>query len=234
MNLPAGAARTIARARKLTGQSEAVAAALRSPQHLRTLRRVAGYTMVPTLVGIDNLELVARYGTVPGDIVECGTWRGGMSAAMAMTSPAHHFSLFDSFEGLPEVTEADGESARKWQTDERTHDNCSATEADARAAMSLSGHTDFELHRGWFEATVPTWAERKHPISVLRLDGDWYESTKVCLDHLAPLVVPGGVIIIDDYGVWEGCSKAVHDYLAEHSSPWTIATTRHGVAYIAV
>lgn len=190
--------------------------------------------MLATTAAIDNLELVAKYGTVRGDIVECGTWKGGMSAAMAMTSPGHHVVLFDSFEGLPDVTEADGEAALAWQTTSRDHDNCSAAEADAHAAMALAGGADYEVNRGWFEDTVPQWATQGRPIAILRLDGDWYDSTKLCLDHLAPLVVSGGVIIIDDYAMWEGCSKAVHDYLSERASPWRIATTRHGVAYIAV
>ena len=57
---------------------------------------------------------------------------------------------------------------------------------------------------------------RDEPIAILRLDGDWYDSTMVCLEHLFPKVIPGGLIILDDYYAWDGCSKALHDYLSKY------------------
>lgn len=69
-------------------------------------------------------------------------------------------------------------------------------------------------------------------IALLRLDGDWYDSTMTCLMHLFPLVTTGGLVIIDDYGVWEGCTRAVHRYLADNERPEGIRTTSSGVAYI--
>ena len=73
-----------------------------------------------------------------------------------------------------------------------------------------------KVHKGWFQDTLPTVVQsgRLHKISVLRLDGDWYESTKTCLTHLYPRVQPGGFVLIDDYGYFEGCRKAVDEYLS--------------------
>ena len=64
----------------------------------------------------------------------------------------------------------------------------------------------------WFQNTVPIDAGKLGPIALLRLDGDWYDSTKICLEHLYPLLSPGGIIIMDDYWTWEGCRKATDEY----------------------
>ena len=128
------------------------------------------------------------------------------------------YYLFDSFEGLPAADEIDGKSARDWQADTASpvyFDNCRADEADARDAMLLSGATDFEIVKGWFSETLPG-AVFPGPIAVLRLDGDWYESTAECLRSLFPKVAAGGLILLDDYYLWDGFSRAVHDYLSEN------------------
>lgn len=78
----------------------------------------------------------------------------------------------------------------------------------ARRAERGDGVGPAEIIQGWFSATVPVWAKQQRPIAVLRLDGDWYDSTILCLEHLWPLVSPGGLVIIDDYYPWDGCSKA--------------------------
>ena len=69
-------------------------------------------------------------------------------------------------------------------------------------------------------------------IAVLRLDGDWYDSTMLCLEHLLPLAVPGGLMLIDDYYTWDGCARAVHDYLSREQAAERIEKTSGGVAYI--
>lgn len=177
-----------------------------------------------TMVGGDgfktNLQLVDTCRHLEGDVVECGVWKGGMSAGMAyLLGPTRKYYLFDSFEGLPKPTEMDGEYAVEWQEsgdDELTHSNCTADEADADAIMRRTG-VDYQLVKGWFQDTVPNF-EGIEKIAVLRLDGDWYDSTMIALEKFVPLVVPGGVIILDDYYYWEGCSKAVHDYLSREKS----------------
>ena len=82
-----------------------------------------------------------------------------------------------------------------------------------KAGLNPSG---VEFHVGWFQDTVPISAAKLQSIAMLRLDGDWYASTQVCLEHLYPLLRPGGVIILDDYFCWEGCRKATDEYRAQH------------------
>ena len=84
---------------------------------------------------------------------------------------------------------------------------------------------------GWFDTTTAN-TEINEPIAILRLDGDWYDSTWVCLENLYPKVVENGLIIIDDYYAWDGCSRAVHDYLSKNNLPLRISQTKHGVCYI--
>jgi hypothetical protein len=83
--------------------------------------------------------------------------------------------------------------------------------------MKNSAAQNFTTVQGWFSETVPGY-NFNEPIAVLRLDGDWYESTMVCLEHLYPLVVKGGLIVIDDYYMWDGCARAVHEYLGKQKS----------------
>lgn len=189
-------------------------------------------TMVPRQDFIDNVLLARRGELVNGDLVECGTWRGGMSAAMAWAVPGRHSVLFDSFEGLPDAKPIDGPTAVHWSTQVRDYDNCRAEQAWAVQAMERVGQSDFEIVKGWFEDTVPIWAKQQRPIAVLRLDGDWYESTMLCLEHLWPLVTPGGMVIVDDYYIWDGCSRAVHDFLSRLQAPERIERSAHGVAYL--
>jgi hypothetical protein len=142
---------------------------------------------------------------------------GGIATVLG---PDRKYYLFDSFEGLPPAKEIDGKAAVEWQQNtEGTayYDNCSAGEDYAMEAMRRAGAHHFELIKGWFDTTVPNFAAPE-PIAVLRLDGDWYESTKVCLDHLFFQVAPGGLVILDDYHCWDGCSRALHDFLSERKA----------------
>ncbi len=174
--------------------------------------------MVPEGTFSSNLAVVERYRDVPGCIVECGTWRGGMIAAIAeLLGPARRYYLFDSFEGLPRARAIDGAEAIAWQSNPKGasyFDNCTASESTARAAMSLSGATDVSIVKGWFSDTLPEFTPSSM-IAVLRLDADWFDSTLTCLESLYPLMSPHGVIIVDDYYMWDGCSRAVHQYLAQ-------------------
>jgi O-methyltransferase len=82
--------------------------------------------------------------------------------------------------------------------------------------MNLSFAAHFSLIKGWFDETIPTF-KPPEPIAVLRLDADWSESTLTCLKHLYPHVAPGGVVIIDDYWAWDGCARAVHEFVFKHA-----------------
>jgi len=186
-------------------------------------RKYRARTMIYELMYVDNLELCARFAATPGCVVECGVWRGGMSAGIAEVLGAdRQYFLFDSFEGLPPAREnLDGASAVAWQSNTESptyYNNCTAAEEEAAAAMKLSGATSFSLVKGWFNETLPGFAPPCE-IAVLRLDGDWYDSTRVCLENLYPHVAPGGIIIVDDYYIWDGCARAVNEFVAGLASP---------------
>jgi O-methyltransferase len=183
-------------------------------------RRYRDFTMVPPFTFARNLALCAIGAPASGCIVECGVWRGGMSAGMADMLPDRFHLLFDSFEGLPPATDTDGPDAIAWQKDtsaENYFDNCRAERGYAERAMQMSAAKCFKLVQGWFQDTLVAF-KPEEPIAILRLDGDWYESTMQCLTALYPHVMTKGLIIIDDYYAWDGCSRAVHDFLSRTQS----------------
>ena len=198
-------------------------------------RKYRTYTMIPKKNFIDNLLLISRVYDLPGCVVECGVWRGGMSAGIAeVLGPHRHYYLFDSFEGLPEAKEIDGPAALQWQSDKQSpayHDNCRAEMEFGKRAMAMSPAKQVTFKKGWFNETLPGFVPDQG-IAVLRLDADWYESTMQCLEALYKHVVTGGVVIIDDYYTWDGCTKAVHDFLSAHKLPDRIRQTRAGVCYV--
>jgi len=192
------------------------------------------YTMIPHEIYDANLKLSCSALSTPGAVVECGTWKGGMIAGMAMLFGCHRdYYLFDSFEGLPPAQPIDGKAAIEWQSNiesEFYYDNCTASELDAAKAMLLADIRDAKIQKGWFENTLPH-ASFPCGIAVLRMDADWYESTYQILESLFPFVNQGGLLIIDDYHTWDGCSKAVHDYLSNHKRPERI-NSYSGVCFI--
>jgi O-methyltransferase len=167
---------------------------------------------------------------VPGCFVECGVWKGGSSAIMALAvqnaGQKRHLHLFDSFEGLPEPTEKDGAYATTTYSGGRSGGKL-ATIDQCRAGLDGVRHLILDeikvppefahFHVGWFQNTIPTDAKQLGPIALLRLDGDWYDSTKVCLENLYSLLSPGGIIIMDDYFCWEGCRKATDEYRSQNN-----------------
>lgn len=175
------------------------------------------YTMIPENIYINNLKLAHRFELVKGCVVECGTWKGGMIAGIGMLfKEKKQYFLFDSFEGLPPAKEIDGVRAKKWQQDvdsDYFFDNCRASENDAIKAMEIADLRDYNIYKGWFNNTLKS-KHFENGISILRMDADWYDSTYEILDKLFNQVNKGGLIIIDDYYTWEGCTKAVHDYLS--------------------
>ena len=185
---------------------------------------------------VDNLMIAQRFAPPGGEVVECGVWRGGMIRGLAdMLGPDRKYHLFDSFEGLPPAQEKlDGQAAIAYQQDTASpyyYDNCGADESYARRLFEGSGY-DVEFHRGWFDETIPKY-QPERPISVLRLDGDWYESTMTCLRGLVPYLAPGALILVDDYFFWDGCARALHDYLAETKSTLRIRqSSLAGVCYL--
>ncbi len=206
--------------------------------YLEMWNRFSPYTMISQWHFIENLAIIQHLGTqMAGAFVECGTWKGGMSAAMMnIGGPNRDYHFFDSFEGLPPVQTIDGPAAVGWQakTDSvEYYNNCTANYEEFRSLLAQQPIPSerVHIHRGWFKDTLKDFP--RQPIATLRLDGDWYESTMECLQRLFPLVVPGGVIIIDDYQTWDGCARAVHDYLSEEGSVSRIRQTPYsGVTYL--
>ena len=193
------------------------------------------YTMITKEIYFSNLKICKDFGNINGEIVECGTWKGGMIAGIAeVLGPDRNYFLFDSYEGLPDATEKDGKSAFDYQQNKNSpgyYDNCTASQQSAIDAMRLSGAKNVKITKGWFNETLPK-QQFKNGIAILRMDADWYDSTMDILTNLFPQMNKGGVIIIDDYYHWEGCTRAVHDYLSKQECTEAITSTSLGVCFI--
>lgn len=193
------------------------------------------YSMIPRDTFIENLYLCKNLTSMDGCVAECGVWRGGMIAAMADVLGSHRkYYLFDSFEGLPQAKDIDGEAAIKWQQDTKSplyFNNCRVEMEHAENAMRLSNAEHYQLIKGWFSETLPGF-KPEESIAVLRLDCDWYDSTIECLNSLYKYVAKEGLIIIDDYYTWDGCSKAVHEFLSTNKLAEKINQSKNGVCYI--
>jgi O-methyltransferase len=186
----------------------------------RLHRKYRNYTMTPEGTYVNVLSLVFSRRHVAGCVAECGVWRGGVIAGIAeLLGSERHYFLFDSFEGLPAAEEIDGPALLAWQKAVESpnyHNNCTASQVEADAAMRMSKVASYSVVKGWFDETLPRFTP-PCPIAILRLDGDLYSSMRTCLINLWPYLAPDGVVIIDDYNVWDGCARAVHEFLADES-----------------
>lgn len=211
-----------------------------SEEDRRIIDRVGQHTMTSPL-RVEALLKAVRYSVergVPGAFVECGVWRGGSVLAMILQLLSlgvtdRNIFLYDTFEGMTEPTEKDVSPFHEpalstWQRHKASGDkawnyffnNELFNEESVRELLSSTGYPESRLHfvRGSVEETIP--ANVPDRIAILRLDTDWYESTLHELAHLYPLLEVGGVLIIDDYGHWEGARVAVDEYFArEDVSP---------------
>ena len=168
--------------------------------------------------------LVSR--DVPGDLVECGVWRGGSVMMMALMlqqlGTTRRLWCFDTFEGMPAPTDVDirndsGEKAAAIlaRTEKKKQSDYAWAVAgieEVRRNVASTGYPSalVSFEKGRVEETIPVAAPTQ--IALLRLDTDWYESTRHELQHLYPRVSPFGVLIVDDYGFWRGARKAVDEY----------------------
>jgi len=203
------------------------------PKAVRVYEKYRTHTMIPPGVFVNNLLLCEEKAPKTGCIVEAGVWRGGMSAGIADMLPGRVHYLFDSFEGLPPAEEIDGEAALKWQrnvTGPAYLDNCRADRSFAEEAMAIANAKKVHIVQGWFNETVLGFVPSE-PIAILRLDGDWYASTMQCLSGFYPHVMQGGLIILDDYYTYDGCARALHDYLSAHKCADRIEKWR-GICYL--
>jgi len=215
---------------------------------VRTLTMVSPERLIAI---IDAVKYIVARG-IPGGLAECGVWRGGSVLTMIKTLQLlgvddRSVYLFDTFEGMTEPGEEDtspieppaldtwretpsGQTPWPWAFDP-THYGID----QVRSVLEDSGYPRERLHLvpGPVEDTLPESAP--HELALLRLDTDWYKSTKHELVHLYPRLSAGGVLIVDDVGHWEGARQAVEEYFAESASPILLNRTdytgRLGVKY---
>ncbi|MBV9573303.1 MAG: class I SAM-dependent methyltransferase [Acidobacteriales bacterium] len=188
-----------------------------SPSEFSSLyRQIRNYTMCSNarLRGLYRGVRYAVHRDIPGDVVECGCARGGSAALMGLTirqlKSKRKLWLFDSFEGLPAPTIKDPD----FELADLFTGTCIGTLEEVRRLFHrLNLADDAEFVKGLFRDTLPHAPLSK--IAVLHIDGDWYESVKVCLESLYDKVVPNGYIQLDDYGYWKGARRAVDEFFAE-------------------
>jgi len=167
-----------------------------------------------TMVGSDRLrnlvDCVSRINMagIQGDVVECGVCDGGSSALMAKyMGNNRHIWMYDSFQGMPETTERDGNEAREFEG------SCVGSVENVHRALAALGikEESYRIIEGWFEESFVN-----HPlpekVALLHCDADWYDSVLLVLNTFYDRIPDGGVIVLDDFGYWEGCREAFYDF----------------------
>ncbi|MFA6393954.1 MAG: class I SAM-dependent methyltransferase [Patescibacteria group bacterium] len=199
-------------------------------------KKVENYTMVGhgRLYELYEIaERIERQG-LAGSFVECGVWKGGAAAVMAEIVKKHKSKrdlwLFDSFVGLPEPSLADGDSAFRQYNKNKGGCDISDVEEVLFGIIGIN-RNQVKITVGWFNETLPAYKQSVGDISLLRLDCDWYESTKICLDILYDNVVPGGYVLIDDYSTWPGCRQAVDEFFKNKKIEADLVVGTDGAAF---
>lgn len=200
-----------------------------SSENIRICERVRHYTMTsPERVNslISAVQYVVKNG-IDGAFVECGMWKGGSSMAMALTliglkSDKRDLYLYDTFSGMSAPSDIDislyGKVAHQRFSETKISDDasdwCLSPLEEVKQNLFSTGYDKEKIHfiKGKVEETIPKSIPKE--IALLRLDTDWYESTKHELTYLFPLLRSTGVLIIDDYGHWEGARTAVDEYIS--------------------
>ena len=169
---------------------------------------------------------------IPGAIVECGVWKGGCSALMAETlikqgETGREIYLYDTFAGMTAPEDIDqhfteSRDSHKLYSDNKKSDHvdwCYGPYEEVQATLKTSGYPEEKIHmiKGPVEETLQKTLPEN--IALLRLDTDWYESTKAEMEHLYPLLSTGGMFLVDDYGTWQGARRAVDEYIEKHNLP---------------
>lgn len=192
------------------------------------IRKTLPYTLGGWKALNNAYNVVARVekSKIPGAIVECGVAQGGSAAMMVLTSiilgnKNRDFWFFDSFEGLPDPTVEDYNGTKSGDyVGVLVRGSCLGTIQQVSELLfdKLNLPKDkIKLVKGWFQKTVPLHKDKIDKIAVLRLDGDWYESTKIPLENFYSLISPGGCVIIDDYATCFGSKKATDEFIKKNS-----------------
>ena len=197
-------------------------------EDIEIIKLVKPYTLTSAerLFGLIHAVRYVVANNIPGDIVECGVWKGGSMMATAYTlkslnDESRKLYLFDTYEGMTEPTEKDityyGTDAatvlKNCDKDDESSFWCRVSLDQTKKNVYSVGYNQENINfiKGKVEETIPKYAPEI--ISILRLDTDWYDSTYHELEHLFPHLSPGGVLIIDDYGWWKGARQATDEYL---------------------
>lgn len=200
-------------------------------QDIDLVKKVQPFTMThpPSIYMLSKVVEYIIKNDIPGDFVECGVWKGGSMMTVAYTLQRlgvkdRELYLYDTFEGMPPPGEQDklyaGTSASQIlansEKNEENHIWAYATIENVRKNILSTGYDESKIHliKGKVEDTIPEHSPEK--ICLLRLDTDWYESTKHELVHLYPRLSKQGVLIIDDYAWWLGSKKATDEYFEEN------------------
>jgi hypothetical protein len=167
------------------------------------------------LNNVESVNYIENY-NISGCIVEIGVWKGGSILSMMLASKTKRdFHLYDTFEGMTPATSADIDIAGRDASELLETDvfiRCISHLSEVK--QNIKENTTIEPYYHVGDILKNTYIPDE--IAILRLDTDWYESTKHELDTFYNNVVPGGVVIIDDYGHWQGCKKAVDEFLLNH------------------
>lgn len=201
-------------------------------EFIEIVKKCEGFTALQSIDRLYALYKSVRYAVennLPGAFVECGVYKGGNPILMAYTLLAlnaqdRFIYLYDTYEGMTEPTEKDiemvtgrtahQESERLGKKKFSEWANASLEEVRKNVFQTGYPKDKFIFIKGRVEETIPQNIPEQ--IAILRLDTDWYESTYHELLHLFPRLVRNGVLIIDDYGWWEGAKKATDQYLEEN------------------
>lgn len=228
------------------------------PEHRTSILEDYEYSIRYThrgLMQVLNLESALRYiesRNIEGAFVETGTFTGGASAyalrALSRLRGGFNYRQywgFDSFEGMPFPTKEDGDHGSVWVTGKKFneldvangtlvgHETNKADYNQCREYLCSTGYPTKKINlvKGWFQDTLHVNAKEIGPIALLRLDGDFYESTKIVYDTLYEQVVKGGVVIIDDYGGFKGCKLATDELLSRYDCPPDLVYVENSIRY---
>ena len=198
-----------------------------NPHDMEIIREVKPYTLTDTSAMKSLIDTVRHIidNNISGSFVECGVWRGGsvmiiIKVLQQMGIKDRTIHLFDTFEGLNVPTEFDvresGEVASELDYAEPGKDPQVQMDSVIKRIHD-TGYPENKIffHKGEVEKTLPK--NTLDDIALLRLDTDWYESTQVEMEYLYPKLINGGILIIDDYGVWKGAKKAVDEYFEKNN-----------------
>ncbi|MEG4498444.1 TylF/MycF/NovP-related O-methyltransferase [Microcoleus sp. F10-C6] len=202
----------------------------KDPVFLELFEQVLPYTMTSkeALFALYTSVNYVLDRNIPGDIVECGVWRGGSSLLAALILQARKVSdrklyLYDTFNGMTAPTEIDVDKRGNvgFEMMEKYADNigwCYALLEEVQATF-FAHNFEFEIHYVQGDVLETSKTTKPETISVLRLDTDWYESTAAELEQFYPRLSTGGVLIIDDYGAWAGSRQATDEYFSKVPAP---------------